>query len=54
MTVPVMKRPGRLNKSAFFDDLKYKPHRGQRNVHESHASRRIHIRRIERIVHTSR
>jgi len=33
-------RPERLNKFLFFSDLGYEPHPGQREIHESKASRR--------------
>lgn len=31
----------RLNKNAFFRDLGYEPHAGQKEIHDSHASRRV-------------
>src|SRR4030095_7034988 len=33
--------PTRVNKRTLFGDLGYKPHRGQRQVHDSQASRRV-------------
>ncbi len=37
----VSTKPLQLNKQAFFRDLGYRPHQGQREIHVSPASRRI-------------